>query len=265
MNIHTAFAAGNAIGRNRVLTGLSPDDTALLAPHLTETVLERGRWLQQPGDPIERVYFLHSGLVSWTSCGPDGPPVESLSVGRDGVIGLLAGLGGTTASAGAVVQMTARAAQIPAAQFAAAVARSETLQAEVVRQMETLATKLHRAVLCAATHSLQGRLCRWLLETRERAGATADLAITQENLANLLGVQRTSVTFIIAALQAEGAVQTRRGRLLIREPRALEARACSCCQRAAVPAANGVDGHASWTPPAFTAAAVAPSRPRSAP
>ncbi|MFL5090248.1 MAG: hypothetical protein ACJ8D7_07720 [Xanthobacteraceae bacterium] len=101
-----------AIGRNRLLAGLPPADFALLAPHLAETTLERGTVLTEPGQPIRRVIFLHGGLVSLLGVLPEGDAVDTATIGREGALGLSAGLGSQLAVSRAVVQLPGAAAQI---------------------------------------------------------------------------------------------------------------------------------------------------------
>src|SRR5438309_966394 len=97
-----------AVGRNRLLAGLPPADFAALAPHLHETTLERGALLQEVGQPVTRVYFPHSGLVSLLGILPDGHAVDTATIGREGAIGASAGLGSHVALSQAVVQLPGR-------------------------------------------------------------------------------------------------------------------------------------------------------------
>jgi len=122
-----------AIGRNRLLAALPPGDFALLAPHLIETVLDKGTVLQEPGQTIRRVYFPHSGLASIMGVMPEGASIEAAAVGREGGIGLTTGLGSTLAVSRAVVQLQMRAAYLPTATFAEVTERSAAIRAMIVR------------------------------------------------------------------------------------------------------------------------------------
>src|SRR4029450_2299768 len=134
-----------AIGRNELLARLASADFALLGPHLTETVLDRGALLQEPGQKISRVYFPHSGLVSLTVVLPEGRPFDAVNIGREGVIGHAAGLGPTIAVSGAVVQLQMRAACIAAGALAAAAEHSATLRAAIVHYNQFLIAALQQA------------------------------------------------------------------------------------------------------------------------
>jgi CRP-like cAMP-binding protein len=214
------------VGRNQLLAALGPEDFALLSPHLGESFLERGSVLQQPGAMIERVYFPHGGLISLAVSVPEGHVIDTTSIGREGAIGLMAGLGTRNAINSAIVQLPGRAAHISAARFAEAAAGSAQLRQIIVRYTDTLLAQVQQVVVCNTVHRLEERLCRWLLHASDRVGDT--LAMTQEHLAALLGVQRTTVTMICRKLQLEGVIGIRRGRMTIMDVAALEKRACSC-------------------------------------
>jgi CRP-like cAMP-binding protein len=216
-----------AIGRNRLLAGLPPAEFDLLAPHITEATLDKGSVLQEPGQAIARVYFPHSGLVSLLGMLPEGHAVDTASIGREGAIGLTAGLGAQTAFSQAVVQLPVRAAHISAPRFAEVAARSKPLRDMIVRYNDVLLAQVQQLVACNTVHHVQERLCRWLLNARDRIGGDT-VPLTQEFLADVLGVQRTTVTMIARMLQAQGIIQVRRGRIQIRDLMALERKACAC-------------------------------------
>jgi CRP-like cAMP-binding protein len=216
-----------AIGRNRLLSGLPAGEFDLLAPHLTEGTLDKGAVLQEPGQPITRVYFPHTGLVSLLGMLPEGHAVDTASIGREGAIGLMAGLGAQTALSRAVVQLPVRAAHISAQRLADIAAQSRPLRDMIVRYQETLLAQVQQLVACNTVHHVQERLCRWMLNARDRIGGDT-LPLTQEFLADVLGVQRTTVTMIARMLQAQGIIQVRRGRIQIRDLMALERKSCAC-------------------------------------
>jgi len=227
MHAPSTMPEPTSFGRNRLLAGLPPADFALLAPHLTDAVLDKGTVLQEPGDPIAWVYFPHSGLVSLLGVLPDGYAVDAVTIGHEGAIGLSAGLGAPRAVSRAVVQLQARVAQINALAFAEAAADSAALRGMIARYNDMLLAQMQQSVACNALHHVQARLCRWLLQARDRAG-TDMLPLTQECLSGILGVQRTTVTIISRALQADGIIQVRRGRIQILDARGLEGKACAC-------------------------------------
>jgi len=214
-------------GRNRLLANLPEPDFAALAPHLSETTLDRGRMLHEAGQPIETVYFPHGGLVSLLALLPDGHAVDTAAIGREGAVGLSAGLGAELAPGRAVVQVAGRAAQMPAARLAEVADGRKGLREMIARYDDMLLAHVQQAAACNTVHHVPQRLCRWLLCAHDRVdGDTVEL--TQEFLSGLLGVQRTTVTTICRVLQADGIVDVRRGRIQIRNPAALERRSCGC-------------------------------------
>jgi len=219
--------AVSAVGRNRLLTSLPQADFDTLAQYLTEVTLDKGTVLQEPGQPISRVTFPHGGLISMLGLLPEGHAVDTASIGREGAVGLSAGLGAQIAHCTAVVQLPVQAAQISAARFADAAARSRAVRDMIVRYNDLLLAQVQQLVACNTVHHVQERLCRWLLQARDRVGGDT-LPLTQEFLADVLGVQRTTVTMIGRMLQAQGIINVRRGRIQIRDILALERKACAC-------------------------------------
>lgn len=215
------------VGRNRLLADLPPADFALLAPHLVEATLDRGTVLQEPGQPIRRVYFPHGGVVSLLGILPEGHAVDAATIGREGAIGLMAGLGSQLAVSRAIVQLPGRAVQISPARLAEVAADSKAVRDMIVRYGDVLLAQVQQSVVCNTVHHVQDRLCRWLLHAHDRIEGDT-VALTQEFFSGLLGVQRTTVTAICRVLQSEGVLDVRRGRILIRDIGALERKACSC-------------------------------------
>ena len=214
------------VGRNHLLGALTPDDFALLTPHMHETFLAHGQLLQEPGRMIDRVYFPHGGLISLTASVGAEHAIDTASIGCEGAIGLMAGLGSQVALSAAVVQVPGRAVYIAPPRLAEAAAGSLPLREMIVRYNDALLAQVQQVVVCNTTHRLEERLCRWLVQASDRVGDT--LALTQEHLAGILGVQRTTVTMICRRLQVDGVLSVRRGRIIIRDAAALEMRACDC-------------------------------------
>jgi CRP-like cAMP-binding protein len=212
---------------NRFLAALPPGDLALLAPHLRPVSLERGAILHDADDEIRHVYFLHSGMVSLVAVMQSGITVETVTIGRGGVIGATAGLGSRRAVGRAVVQLPGHAARIPVSQFHAAAAQSDGIRDLVVRCNDLLITQIQQSVACNALHQLEARLCRWLLQTHDCCDGDA-IPLTQEFLGHMLGVRRTTVTIAARLLQSAGMIRYRRGHIQILDRPALEASACEC-------------------------------------
>jgi len=222
-----ARAREPVVGQNQFLVRMPASDFAFLGPHLIETVFDPGVVLQEPGQVLRRVYFPHSGLVSVMGVLPDGRGIDAATIGREGAIGLSAGLGSRVAVSRAVVQFQMRAAYVEAEFFAQTTKRSAGLRAMIACHNDMLLAHMQQSAACNAVHPVQARLCRWLAQARDRVGDDT-LPVTQQLLSDLLGVQRTTVTIISRALQSEGIIDVRRGRIHIRDAGALEAKACGC-------------------------------------
>jgi len=203
------------------------DDKALLAPHLKTVHFEQGELIQDAGEPIEHVYFPHSGMISLLVVMRDGGGIEMATIGREGAVNAMAGLGGRTSAARAVMQIEGDASQILAAPFRAAIDGSATLRDLVVRYNDVHLALLQQTAGCNALHDVENRMSRWLLQTRDRCEDDV-IPLTQEFLSEMLGVQRTSVTAIARALQSEGLIRYRRGRIEIVDRPGLEKKSCEC-------------------------------------
>jgi CRP-like cAMP-binding protein len=212
---------------NRFLGTLPPHDYSLLAPHLRTVALERGVILHDVGEEIERVYFPQSGMVSLVAVMADGRTVETATVGRGGVIGASAGLGARLAVSRAIVQLSGTAAWISAAQFRAVANQSQAIRDLIVRYNDLLLGQVQQSVVCNASHSLETRLCSWLLRTHDCTGGEG-MPLTQESLGQMLGVRRTTVTMAARLLQNAGLIRYRRGHIQILDRAALEDISCEC-------------------------------------
>jgi CRP-like cAMP-binding protein len=222
-----ALHAPNDVRRNRLLAALRPADMAALVPHLKEVELEQGALLQEQGELIERVYFPNSGMISLLAVMQQGNAVETATIGREGAVGAMAGLGPRHAFTRAVVQMAGTAAQIATGKFQAVVGASPTIRDIIVRHNEVLLAQVQQSAACNALHEAESRFCRWLLQSRDRSDGDI-VPITQEFLAQMLGVRRTTVTLVAQSLQDAGLLRYRRGRIEILDRNMLEDRACEC-------------------------------------
>jgi len=212
---------------NRFLATLPPHDFSLLAPHLRTAPLERGMMLHDVGEKIEHVYFPHTGMVSLVVVMQSGATVETATIGRAGAIGARAGLGAQSTFARAIVQLPGTAAMLSAAQFHAAASQSQGIRELVVRYNDLLLAKIQQSVACNALHTLEERLCRWLLQTHDCMDGDV-IPLTQEFLGQMLGVRRTTVTIAARLLQSAGLIRYRRGHIQILDRKALEDIACEC-------------------------------------
>ena len=212
---------------NAILTSLSESDTAALRPHLKATHLEQKRVLFEAGDTISAVYFPTTAVVSLVLTLASGEMTEAAMVGRDGAVGIASALDGKVAMSRAIVQLGGNAMVCEPAAFRSAALQSERLIALVMRHEQTLFSQAQQSTACMAYHEVEARLCRWLLRARDLSGSN-NLPFTQEFLAEMLGVQRTSVTTVARTLQEAGMIKYSRGKIEIVDVEGLREGVCEC-------------------------------------
>lgn len=213
--------------QNSLLECLPAEDYALIAPHLLLIDLERGRLLYDPGDPVDQAYFPHDGVISLMTLMENGAAIESATIGPEGALGLMAAVAPRQSLSRAIVQTPLRASRISAERLHEAWKKSARIRHLVDRHTEALYGHAIQSVACNALHSVEARFCRWLLTCHDRI-STDTIALTQEFLADMLGVQRTTVTAVARSLQDKGVIRYRRGVVDIIDRGALEALACEC-------------------------------------
>src|SRR2546430_14335870 len=177
--------------------------------------------LHDAGDEIERVYFPHSGMVWLVAVMQSGAAVETATIGRAGVIGASTGLGVKYSFARAMVQLPGTAAWLSASQFHAAANGSQAIRDLIVHYSGMLLAQVQQSVACNVLHSMEARLCRWLLQAHDCMDGN-DIPLTQEFLGQMLGVRRTTVTLAAQLLQSAGLIRYRRGHIQILDRPALE-------------------------------------------
>jgi CRP-like cAMP-binding protein len=212
---------------NRLLAELDHQDFELFAPQLRPVALKQGATLQEQDVPVDTVYFPVSGTISLVAVMNSGDTVETAMIGREGAVGVFAGLGRWSAFARAIVQVPGIALCMPAAQFHDAVLRSEPLRNLLIQYKESLLSQVSQTAACNALHSLEARLARWLLQATDRADS-APTILTHDVISQLLGARRTTVTLLAGKLQDSGIIQYRRGHITILDRPRLEATACEC-------------------------------------
>ena len=214
---------------NKLLSSLPRDQFDLLSPHLLTQSLEQGLVLIEAGDEVEYVYFPHYGMLSLLAVLKDGKAVETATVGREGVVGAMAGLGLYRSLVRVVVQLPIGLTKISATQFRKAAAGSDAICNLCVRYNEILLSQARVTAACNAIYVIEARFCRWLLQSADRAGSST-VNLTQEFLAEMLGVRRTSVTEVASKIQTSGAINYSRGVINILDRPALEKMSCECYQ-----------------------------------
>jgi CRP-like cAMP-binding protein len=212
---------------NRLLTALPLDDLALLTPHLKQVTLDQGVVLHEQGDQIEDVYFPHDGIISLVAVMQRGDAIEAATVGREGAVGALAGLGPRRSHTRAVVQVAGSASWIAAWRFRESADQSAAIRDLIVRSGEMLLIQVQQTAACNALHDVEARLSRWLLQARDRVEGNV-IRLTHEFLSQMLGVRRPTVTVVANALQRDGLIRYHRGRIEILDVPRLETRACEC-------------------------------------
>jgi CRP-like cAMP-binding protein len=212
---------------NHLMAGLPVEILALLTPHLSTHHLKQGSVLYEAGDEVEQVYFPHSGMVSMLTVMQNGKAIETATIGREGVVGAMAGLGLYTSMVRAVVQLPIATSRISSARFRQVASSSRVIEHLCIRYNEILLTQARLTAACNALHPVDARFCRWLLQSADRAESST-LTLTQELLSEMLGVRRTSVTDVAGRLQREGLISFSRGVIQILDRPALEAMTCEC-------------------------------------
>lgn len=213
--------------KNRLLSALPSEDKALLVPYLTPMDLDKGRLLYDPGDAIDQVYFPNDGVISLMTLMESGAAIESAAIGREGALGLMAAVAPRQSLSRAIVQAPGSALRIAAAPLHEVWTRSAALRDLVDRHSEALFGHAIQSVACNALHAVEARFCRWLLSCHDRIDSNT-VSLTQEFLADMLGVQRTTVTAVAGSLQAKGLIRYRRGVVDILDRAGLEAMTCEC-------------------------------------
>jgi CRP-like cAMP-binding protein len=214
---------------NKLLAALPRHQFDLLAPHLTTVSLQQGEVLAEPGDEFDQVYFPQSGMLWLLAVLRDGKAIETATVGREGVVGAMAGLGLYKSLVRVVVQLPMMVSKIPATQFRKAAAQSDAVRNMCIQYNEVLLSQGRVTAACNALHVVEARFCRWLLQSADRAESD-NVALTHEFLAEMLGVRRTSVTEVASKIQAAGAISYTRGQITILKRSTLEKMCCECYQ-----------------------------------
>jgi CRP-like cAMP-binding protein len=213
--------------QNHLLAALSPAEFKRVVPRLERVPLPLGSVIYESGGAQGHVYFLASGIVSLLYVMNDGSSAEIAVVGNEGVVGIPLFMGGETTPSRAVVQSSGSAYRLEAAVIKAEFARGGSLQRLLLRYTQALITQMTQTAACNRHHVLEQQLCRWLLLSLDRL-PSSELVMTQQLIANMLGVRREGVTAAAGRLQADGLITYRRGRINVLDRAKLEGRVCEC-------------------------------------
>jgi CRP-like cAMP-binding protein len=220
---------GSTLGHqdNRLLAALPREMIGLMGRDLKQIPLAQGQALYEPGAPIDQIYFPQSGMISLLVVAKGGEATETATIGREGAVGLHGALGKRLSYTRATTQIPGKFSVIRAAIFAQFAQDHAPVRDLIARYTEILWAEAQQIAACNATHEAPARLCRWLLRAADRTGSD-HLALTQELLAQMLGVRRTTVTIFAQTLQRSGLIKYARGHITILNREQLERRACEC-------------------------------------
>jgi CRP-like cAMP-binding protein len=209
------------------LAALEPEDLAYLEPHLTIIVMDRGQILYEVGETITHTYFPHDAMVSLVTMMRDGKSAEMAIFGCEGLFGLVSAFVSSQAFGRYIVQLGGTASRIELSRMHEAMAARPMIRQLVLRYTEALMAQTLQTVACNAVHSVETRCCRWILMSQDRVGE-AELPLTHEFLAEMLGVQRSTVSEVTRSLQEKGLIQQGRGLITVIDRPALQQAACEC-------------------------------------
>ncbi|QCQ99889.1 Crp/Fnr family transcriptional regulator [Brevundimonas sp. SGAir0440] len=215
---------------NRLIQGLNPDDRDALLAIATPVDFAPGHVFSEPDDPIEHLHFIDSGFCSSVAVLEDGRTVETVMIGREGVLGVVASVVPHHAHTRSVAQVAGTARRVDAAKFRALSAQRPGVRDAVADYMARLQGELEQSAACNALHHAGQRFAKWLLRCHDRVEGDT-LNLTQEYLASMLGSQRTTVNEAAQGLQKAGAIAYSRGRITVLDRAALERAACECYRR----------------------------------
>ncbi len=220
------MAGGNS-PQNELLAALPGADFDLLRRYLRGTVLSSQAVLYETGETITKAYFPYTAAISLVVGLSGGQMIETAMIGRDGMLGGFAALDGEGSPSRAVVQIEGAAWVMELEQLRQIARQSEAIQSMLLRHERALLVQTQQVAACNATHSLDERLCRWLLRAHDACGKMT-ISTTQQSIAEMLGVKRTSVSLIAHGMQQAGLIRNRRGQIEILNLEGLRESACEC-------------------------------------
>jgi CRP-like cAMP-binding protein len=221
---HPASTAAKA---NRLLAALPDDSLRALQPHLEAVPLPLGMVVYESGATQGYVYFPTSSIVSLLYVLADGASAEIAVTGNEGLVGIALFMGGETTPSRAVVQSAGHGYRLRASVLKKEFERGGALQHLLLRYTQALITQMTQTAVCNRHHSVDQQLCRWLLLTLDRLPGN-QLVMTQELIANMLGVRREGVTEAAGKLQEAGLIEYSRGKITVIDRDKLESRVCEC-------------------------------------
>lgn len=216
-----------ASGQNHLLAALPDPVRERLLPHLEQVALPLGKVIYEPGDRLTHVYFPTDAIVSLLYVMENGASAEICVVGNEGLVGIAVFMGGESTSNRAVVQSAGLAWRLPGQRLKDEFDRHGELLLLMLRYTQSLITQMAQTAVCNRHHSIDQQLCRWLLLSLDRLTGN-ELNMTQELIANMLGVRREGVTDAAGKLQRLGVIEYSRGHIKVLDRPQLERLSCEC-------------------------------------
>lgn len=217
---------------NRILKALPEHEFALVAPNLTRTQLSLGEALHRVGEPIEQLYFVETGFVSALTVLADGQPLEIGLIGAEGVVGVSVILGARDAYSETMCQTGGGVLLISTRAFQKVLPFTPHLRELLLRYVHVFHVQVAQTAACNAHHELAQRLARWLLSAHDRTGRS-ELSLTQDLIAVMLGVRRSTVSIAAATLQRAGVIRYAHGKITVLDREGLENASCECYEAVA--------------------------------
>ena len=212
---------------NQLLAALPEADFQRLLPHLESVDLPLGMVVFESGDKLQHLYFPTGGIVSLLYAMESGASTEIAVIGNEGVVGIALFMGGESTPSRAVVQSVGQGFRMKASVLKTEFERGGRLQYLLLRYTQALIAQMTQTAVCNRHHSVDQQLCRWLLLSLDRLPGN-ELKMTQELIANMLGVRREGVTKAAGKLQEAGLIRYSRGRITVLDRVRLEQRVCEC-------------------------------------
>ncbi len=233
MHVQAVSALGETMSnlphplQNRLLAALPVEVQERLIPQLELVVLPLGKVVYESGDTLQYVYFPTDAIVSLLYVMEDGASAEISVVGNEGLIGIAVFMGGESTPSRAIVQSAGHAYRLPGQRLKTEFNRHGEMMQLLLRYTQALITQMAQTAVCNRHHSIDQQLCRWLLLSLDRLPSN-QLIMTQELIANMLGVRREGVTEAAGKLQKLGVIEYSRGHIEVLDRAKLEALCCEC-------------------------------------
>jgi CRP-like cAMP-binding protein len=215
--------------QNKLLDVLSEDERKRIFPYLEDVSMPLGKVIYEPGIEMSHVYFPTTSIVSLLYVMEDGSSAEIAIIGNEGIVGISLFMGGETTTSHAVVQSAGHAYRLKGQILKNEFFHGGPMQHLLLRYTQALLTQMAQTAVCNRHHSIDKQLCRWLLLSLDRLPSN-ELCMTQELIANMLGVRREGVTSAAGHLQRAGLIHYNRGKITVIDRPGLEARVCECYQ-----------------------------------